>query len=298
MERKGKTRTENRRTLLRGVCWFALMVAVVAMFPACGGGDEGGIKPPLTPAASLKGLVTFTDQVPLGAPPEYAFDGAPPIGARYGARIVDPGDKIGKALAPKPASIAQNGEYEFGQLDPSPMKYFNLLFTILADMEGGNSPFTPIDINIPIALNKGFISLLNCTVHRPEPSVLQVTYSYKGLDGSRTARLKIDFVTDLLSFDLDGDGLYDDLIAIDRNHDAIPDDHAPFMESFEPAGEYSSYGFVTGVGAHAITLGGATYQVWGNTNLYNSITGNSVILSEIPIGGGATVKAIDWNSQK
>jgi hypothetical protein len=297
MVSKAGHENKNRRTLLRGVCWFAIMAAIAVMFPACGGGNEA-VNPPLTPAASLKGLVVFTEQVLLGPPPAYAFDGAPPEGARYGARVVDPGDKIGKVPSPKPSTMTANGEYEFGQLDEDPLKYLNLLFTVNDDLEGGSSSSTIVSINIPIALTKSFVSHLSCTVHRPAQTVIQISYSYLGPDGTRSGKLRIDFATDLLSFDLDGDGLYDDLVAIDRNHDAIPDEQAPFMENVDPDTAFDTYGLVTAVGTHTITAGGATFQVWGSTNLYNSVSDNPLVLSEIPIGGGATIHAVDWNSQK
>ncbi len=267
------------------------------MFTACGGGNET-VEPPLTHAASLRGVVVFTPEVPLGPPPAHVFDGAPPPGVRYGARIVDPGDDIGGLPIPTPSTMLSTGEYEFINLYDDPLAYFNVLFTVADDLEGGDSGSTPVSLNVPVALIEGFDSQLSCTISRPAETVLQMIYTYSGPDGARSTYLRLDFLTDLLTFDLDGDGVYDDLTAIDRNHDAIPDEQVPFMKTFDPDTEFETYGLVIAVGSHSLTLFGATFDVWGNTNIMSSADGASLSLSEVSIGANATVNAVNWNSGK
>ncbi len=287
---------KNRRTLLRGVCRIACMVAIVAMLPACGGGGDA-VTPPIDPAASLRGAVSFTPQVPLGEPPVNGTAGPAPSGTDFIVRIVDPGDDIGGVPIPIPGNVMNSGEYEFGELDDDPLTWFNLLFTVEADLEGVDSIRTIVSLFVPIALAEAVISQLSCTIHRPFDTVLQVNYIYEGPDGAREGRLRLDFVTDLLTFDLDGDGVFDDLIGIDRNHDAIVDDQVTFMRYFDPGESFENYGLVTEVGSNTIVIAGISYQVWGSTNASRSITGDILALSEIGLGGDATITAFQYNGR-
>jgi hypothetical protein len=281
------------RTLQRGVGWFAGVIALAMMLTACGGGDGG--QPPLAPAASLSGTVTFTAAVPLDTPPSDAFDGPVPPDVRYGARIIDPGDDIGGTPIPKPNNMTQTGSYEFEELDTEALTFLNLRFTIDGDLEDRGNDTTPVSINIPVSLAKSFLSMLNCSIDRPSENVLQITYNYRGPDGSRVIKLRLDFATDLLTFDLDADGLYDDLIAIDTNHDAIPDIHSPLMVTLDYTAAQEVVGKVTGVGSNTITISGGTYAVWGSTNIVNSASGTPVSLSEVSTGMNATVSYVPFN---
>jgi len=283
-----KTKTTIRRTLHRGVCWFTSVLALSVLLTACGGGGEE-IQPPLTSAASLSGAVTFSANVPLGTPPADAFDGSPPPDIRYGARIVDPGDDIGGKPLPRPSTLVADGGFEFEKLDPDPSAYFNLRFTVEAGLEAEHSLRTPVSFNVPIALVRAFKSMLACSIDRPSEYVLQLTYAYRGPDGSREVRLRVDFATDLITFDLDGDGQYDDLVAVDTNHDAIPDEQAPLMVGLDYTTSQVSMGTVSGVGSNTISIGGSIYQIWGNTNLMNPVSGNPLALSQVTVGRNATV---------
>ena len=281
------------RTLQRGVGWFAGIVVFTMMLTACGGGDGG--QPPLAPAASLSGSVIFSETIPLDTPPSDAFDGPVPPDVRYGARIIDPGDDIGGNPVPKPSNLSETGTYEFEELDTDALTFLNLRFTIDADLEDRGVNSTPASINIPVSLAKSFLSLLNCSIDRPSDSVLQITYNYRGPDGSRVIKLQLDFVTDLLTFDLDADGLFDDLIAIDTNHDAIPDIHTPLMVTLDYTAAQEIIGTVTGIGSNTITIGGVTYAVWGNTNVVNYATGEPLSMSEISTGMNVTVTYVPFN---
>ena len=285
----GKTKTITFSNLQRGVGWFSSIVALAILLTACGGKGEGN-QPPITSAASLKGVITFTNQVPLAPPPADAFDGPVPGDARFGARVVDPGDDIGSVPLPKPSTLSSTGSYEFEELDQDPMAYLNLRFTVDAGLEKDGSLRTPVGFNIPIALADGIGSLLSGTIDRPSDTVLQAAYTYRGPDGSREIRFKIDFVSDLITFDFDSDGLYDDLIAVDYNHDAIPDEQAPVIESVDYTKATEVIGVISGAGSNSVSVGGMTYQVWGSTNAMNSATGAPISLSEVSIGSNATIR--------
>ncbi len=292
-EHSHNKRTSTCRTFYRGVSWFTSALVLTLLLTACGSGG-GDNQPPLTAAASLKGIVTFTQDVPLTAPPADAFDGPVPPGLRYGARIVDPGDDIGGVPLPKPSTLSQSGNYEFRELDPNPFVYFNLRFTVDADLELNGSVHTPVGFNIPIALANGIPSLLSAEIDRPFDSVLQVTYTYYGPDGSREICMRLDFQADLLTFDLDQDGLFDDLIAVDANHDAIPDEHAPLIESYDYTNGDMTVGPITGIGSTTISIAGQLFEVWGSANLMNELDGSALSLAEISEGRIAGIKYITY----
>ena len=297
MKVKGKINTTTYRTLLRGVSWFTSFVALAILLTACGGGN-GGNQPPPPSAASLTGLVTFTEQVPLTTPPGDAFDGPVPPKARYGARIIDPGDDIGGVPIPKPGKLAETGEYEFANLVTDAMSYLNLRFTVDAPLEQNGLTSTPVGFNIPIALLEGFPALLSVNIDKPSDNVLQMTYTYRGPDGSRTARLRVDFVSDLITFDLDSDGLFDDIIGVDYNHDAIPDTQAPVIEQIDYNDIEEIVGPVMSVTANLIGLSGDIYTVWGNTNVMNKITGAPLTLSDITVGSSVTIDYVAFSGGK
>ena len=281
-----------RRTLPTGVSWFLGTVAFAILLTACGGGGED-IQPPLTPAASLTGVVAFTAQVSLAAPPgDEQADGI-----RFAARIVDPGDDIGRVPLPRPSTLRTTGEYAFTTLDPNPLVYFNLLFIVDDSLQSGGSGTTPVGFNIPVSLADAVSSLLSVTVDRPSKSVLEMGYSYLGPDGTREVRLRLDFSTDLLTFDLDGDGLFDDLIAIDANHDAINDSLAPALIDLDYRNAVQSLGTVSALGANSISVGGKSFEITGITNIDDSATGKPLSVSDISIGGGVTVHGVGWDGK-
>jgi len=291
MKVEGRKTTTTYRTLLRGVSWFSIVIALAILITACGGGDDGN-QPPLPSAASLMGIVTFTQQVPLAAPPGDAFDGPVPPDVRYGARVIDPGDDIGNTPIPKPNTLTETGEYEFTELVTDAMAYLNLRFTVDAPLEQDGLLTTPVGFNIPISLLEGFAVLLSVNIHRPTDTSLQMTYIYRGPDGSRTIRLQVDFVTDLITFDLDSDGLFDDLIGVDYNHDGIPDNQAPVIENIDYTNSTEVIGQVTAVANNLISLGGDIYTVWGSTNVMNKITKDPLTLSDVTTGDNLTVKYV------
>jgi len=297
MRIEGRKNTTTYRTLLRGVSWFTSFVALAILLTACGGGN-GGNQPPPPSAASLAGLVTFTVQVPLTTPPGDAFDGPVPPKVRYGARIIDPGDDIGGVPIPKPGKLAETGEYEFTNLVTDAMSYLNLRFTVDAPLEQNGFPSTPVGFNVPIALLEGFSALLSVNIDKPSDTVLQMTYTYRGPDGSRIARLQVDFVSDLITFDLDSDGLFDDIIGVDYNHDAIPDTQAPVIEQIDYTDTEEIVGPVTSVTANLIGLSGDLFTVWGSTNVMNKITGDPLTLSDITVGNSVTIDYVIFSGGK
>ena len=291
---RNRNKENIRRTLQRGAGWFASMIAVAILLTACGG---GGGPSPFTPAASLGGRIIFTPDVPLGDPPSDAFDGPVPPGIRYGARIVDPGDDIGGTPVPRPNTLVATGEYEFEELDPNPLSYLNLRFTVNEDLEGSQATRTSVSFNIPISLARGIASLLSAEIHRPSDHVLQITYNYRGPDGSRRISARIDFSTDLITFDLDMDGLYDDLIAVDTNHDSVPDAHTDLMASLDYGLAKTVYGPVNLTGSNTLTISGIDYEIWGHTNVMHAATDEPVSLAEASVGTGARMNYVPFSGR-
>ncbi len=264
------------------------VITILTVLTSCGGGG-GSSYPGTTPSAWLTGTVTFSQAVPLAPPPPDMFDGPAPPELRYAARIIDPGDDIGSVPLPNPSNLSISGNYQFDGNEPDPLAFFNLRFIVEADLHGDGSTQTPISLNIPIALANGIGTLLEIIIHRPRDSILEMIYEYEGPDGSRVARLQLDFMTDLLYFDLDSDGLFDDLVAIDYNHDAIPDAHAPYMEILDYTETTVVFGTITGIGSNTLSVGGNLYEIWGHTNLESKIDGSILTLSDISNGKNATV---------
>lgn len=295
MTDRGKIKNTIYRTLPRGVTRIASVFALLILLVSCGGGGEG-TQPPLTPAASLKGLVVFTNNVPLGIPPYSG--GNPPNGIRYGARIVDPGDDIGSVPLPKPSTLTETGNFEFASLEPDPLVYFNLLFTVNDDLTGNGVNQVPVSFNIPVSLEKAVTSLLSVTIDRPDKTSLQMTYKYEGPDGVREVRLHLDFSTHLLTFDLDFDGRFDDLITVDLDHDAIPDDLAGILKDFDYRSAIELITPVTAIGTSSITAQEGQYEISAITNIYDSVTGNPVALSEINVGSIVKIHWVSWNGKK
>lgn len=290
--RKAYNQTTHR-TFIRGVGWFTSIIAIAILVTACGG--DGGTPSPGDTTASLSGVVNFAGDVPLAAPPGDAFDGPVPPGVRYGARIVDPGDDIGGTPIPKPGTLSEGGLFGFTGLDPDVRSYFNLRFTVDANLENDGSTRTPVSFNIPVSLAAGVASLLNVEVSRPEEKVLEMSYTYMGPDGSRTIRARLDFTTDLLTFDLDSDGLFDDLISIDTNHDTVPDNQALLMAILEPGLITEAFGAVTGIGSSKVMLAGMEYSLNGSTNIVNSYNDDPLTMAEISVGTNASLNYVQYD---
>ena len=260
---------------------------MLAMFlMSCAG--SGANQPPIKPDASLNGIITFDPDVPLGNPPGHQ---APDI--RYAARIIDPGDDIGIMPVPKPTIISSSGKYEFATLKAKPLVYLNLLFTVDSDLPGdGESDTTPVSLNIPVSLADGVSSLVSATIDKPYPSVLEMTYTYSGPDGTRVVRLREDYATNLLSIDLNSDGVFDDLVAVDADHDAIPDTLAPVIPTVDYRHSFQSSGPAVSLGSNTVTLGGKTFEITALTNISNAATGVPLSLSELSVGGMATINSV------
>jgi len=296
MQKQVMRRINIRRTLPGGAGWFVCMLVIATMLTACGGGS-GKQDPTLTPSASLSGRVTFTANVPLAPPPADAFNGPPPSGVRYGARIIDPGDDIGNLPMPAPSQLSETGEFRFDKLDQYPIAYFNLRFTVDDDLEGLDTPRTPVGFNVPVSLIIGIFTTLDIQIDRISANELQATYHYKGPDGSRQIKFTLNFATDIIRFDLNNDGIYDDLIALDVNHDAIPDGQADFHKQFETAVQNEIFGPIGAVSSNTITVNGATFKIWGSTNVTSSVDKTALSLSACSQGVTAKVKSVAYNSE-
>ncbi len=268
------------RTLLRGVCWFASVVAIAALLTACGGGG-GEIQPPPPSDASLMGNVSFDPNVPLVERQADVSTGAVTL------RIVDPGDDIG-GVDPGdpevPSTFSSDGNYVFKITEDEHLAFFNLWFIVDAPLENNGFDTTPVSLNIPVSLTQGIGTLLSCHVEKPLNNTLQVTYTYDGPNGARKIRMQLDFITDLIRYDLDLDGLFDDIIAVDANHDGIPDEHAPVIIPFNYNSAIESVGTVTSTGSNSITVSGTLFEVWATTNIENSITGAALSLADLSFG--------------
>lgn len=276
---------------ITSIAWLIGIITLLSFLSACGGGGGGPPNiPELTSTARLSGTVIFTDSVSLAPPPADMFDGPAPDDLRYAARIVDPGDDIGKASLTDPDNLSSSGLFNFEEVDPDVLAYFNLRFIVNSDLGGEGASQTSTSLNIPVVLANAFGTHLTIVVHRPSDNILELTYTYNGPDGSREIRLQLNFHTDLLYFDLDSDGLFDDLIAIDYNHDTIPDAHATYMEILDYSETAVAYDSVSGVGSNTLSVGGILYEVWGHTNIVSNIDGSILALSEISNGRNATVK--------
>ncbi|MCX6646014.1 MAG: DUF5666 domain-containing protein [bacterium] len=271
------------------------IITLLSFMSSCGGGGEPANIPPVTSTAALTGSVIFMETVSLAAPPADMFDGPAPADLHYAARIIDPGDDIGGAPLPKPGNLSSNGHYHFENNDANPLAYFNLRFIVNADLTGDNLPQTPVSLNIPVALANAFGTYISIIVSRPADNILELTYTYNGPDGSRKILLQLNFLTDLIYFDLDSDGLFDDLIAIDYNNDAIPDSHASYMEILDYTTTVESFGSVSGVGSNTLFVEGIPYEIWGNTNIVSKVDGATLAMSDISTGRNATVKYSIFN---
>jgi hypothetical protein len=276
------------------ICLLGIII-LLSFLASCGGG--GSNVPDQTSTVKLTGTVIFMESVPLAQPPADMFDGDAPPDLRYAARIVDPGDDIGLVPLPKPANLSANGSYHFDDVNPNPLAYFNLRFIVNLDLNGDGNTQTSISLNLPVALANAFITNLAIVVNRPSDNILELTYTYTGPDGSREIRLQLNFKTDLLSFDLDSDGLFDDLIAIDYNHDAIPDAHATYMQLLDYTATEVAYGTVAGIGPNTISVNGSQYEIWGHTNINSKLDGSILAMSDISNGKNATVNYSSFNGE-
>jgi hypothetical protein len=111
-----------------------------------------------------------------------------------------------------------------------------------------------------------------------------------GPDGAREIRLRLDFATDLLSFDLDSDGVFDDLVAVDFDHDAIADNLAPLLLNLDYTKALKVSGIVTAVGSSTITVANKTLNVAEITNIDNAASAKALSLAEIGIGSAVDVQ--------
>jgi len=281
MEQRNKRHgTENYRTLLRGVCWFASVIVISMMLTACGGEGEDST-PPLTSDASIQGTIRIANNVPLASIPGVSND--------IFVRIVDPGDDIGGIDLPDPETMNENGDFIIGNLLADPLAYLNVHFTVDANLDNNGSEWSPVNLNIPVSLAKGIITLLSMDISRPEFNVIEISYNYNGPNGSREIHFRLNFATDLITFDLDADGRYDDLIAVDTNHDSIPDEHAGVIESMKFGATNEKIGVVSGIGSNLVSISGTIFEVWGSTNITNSVTLDTLTLAEISNGSDVTI---------